>query len=369
MEPDRRSDRLDAVRGIAILLVLTGHYFAPAVARRLGLGDFAGMLWVGVDLFFVLSGFLLGGVLLKNRAADSYFLPFYGRRALRILPLYAVCVGLFMLTEDARTQSIWPLALFGQNIEWAINNQWGPLSIAPTWSLAVEEQFYLVLPLLIRYCPQRRLPMVLLALICAAPFVRLLLQSFGYSQATYYLMPARMDALFFGVLLAWAVAQPRSLNRRYLRIAAVAGGLGFLALLMAQLDPRSWWMSVVGYSVVAVFFSACFALLVTSRHFRHERIVGMLAPFGLGAYSIYLFHMPILIAITAYMGPSKTALASSTAIVLAVAWVCWRWIEKPCIAFGHRIFPYLYGSNSSFAFPSSGPSMHGPQKSGALVGG
>jgi peptidoglycan/LPS O-acetylase OafA/YrhL len=73
---ERRSDSLDAIRGIAILLIFAGHYFAPAIARNMpAVSQLSSMMWIGVDLFFILSGYLLGGLLMKHRDADCYYLP------------------------------------------------------------------------------------------------------------------------------------------------------------------------------------------------------------------------------------------------------------------------------------------------------
>ncbi len=126
MENDlHRSRRLDALRGVAILAVVTFHYGHGFVAARLpALSPLVNTLWVGVDLFFVLSGFLLGGILLRNREAPWYFSTFYGRRFLRIVPLYAVCVvGFFLLFRSS--QSPLPLIFFVQNIQWGIAGIFG----------------------------------------------------------------------------------------------------------------------------------------------------------------------------------------------------------------------------------------------------
>lgn len=109
----RRSEFLDAIRGIAILLVFATHYFGPAVSRNIpAIQHLSNMMWIGVDLFFILSGYLLGGLLLKHRMAGSYYLPFFGRRALRIVPLYLVCLFVFFGVPLAPTvEPIWPYAL------------------------------------------------------------------------------------------------------------------------------------------------------------------------------------------------------------------------------------------------------------------
>src|SRR5262249_49705078 len=154
------------VRGLAILLVLSWHYFAPLLqARESPVAAAFALAWTGVDCFFVLSGYLLGGILLDRRESANFYSAFYGRRVFRIVPMYAVLLATFAATH---ADSLLPYVTFTQNFVSAATNSWGPQWMAVTWSLAVEEQFYLVLPLLIQLVPPRRLPRVLLALIFAA---------------------------------------------------------------------------------------------------------------------------------------------------------------------------------------------------------
>ena len=339
----QRSTRLDAIRGVAILLILFGHYASEAVFRRLHLDHYSNMTWTGVDLFFILSGFLLGGIVLRNRESPHYFVPFYGRRMIRILPLYAVLVALFLLVWRS-AEPIAPLITFTQNIEWAWRANWGPETIAPTWSLAVEEQFYLVLPLLVRYAPRRALPWLLCVLIAIAPLVRAICLHFGYPFAAYYLMPSRMDSLFLGVLIAWAARQesvPWLFRPMVLRVIAGGSGAAIVALIFANLKAFDPVMAIAGYTTVAVCYGSLFALAVQLKEPDHPSIwLRPLALFGLCAYSLYLFHMPILVALSEEFGPSLPTIGSSFVIVCAIAWLARILIEKPCIALGHRLLKY-----------------------------
>src|SRR5579863_2282559 len=167
-----RVPSLDGIRGFAILLVMLWHgLFVPLsnlpnhpVAERLiGLGRLS---WSGVDLFFVLSGFLIGGILLDASASTSYFSTFYIRRAHRILPLYAAVVSCVLIAPRlfggwnhwASNQiSVGYYATFLQNFWMAKNNLFGSNVLGVTWSLAVEEQFYLSLPIAIRYLSRSQL--------------------------------------------------------------------------------------------------------------------------------------------------------------------------------------------------------------------
>lgn len=219
-----RQPGLDALRGVAISLVVAFHFLAEwpgaqanAVLRSAHYIAFVG--WSGVDLFFVLSGFLIGGILIDHRSSGSYFGPFYARRVLRILPLYLATLGLYALLYrfyDWRTAGlsgmfqlqlpVWSLLTFTQNIIPSLDGHWrGPGWLGVTWSLCVEEQFYLILPALIRFVPLRRVPVLCLAAIIIAPMFRISLLHFmpDNTLAPYALLPSRMDALFLGVLAAW----------------------------------------------------------------------------------------------------------------------------------------------------------------------
>src|SRR5260370_19570686 len=167
-----RIPELDGIRGIAIGMVLIAHCFAivsrPGSALAYALVPLR-LDWTGVDLFFVLSGFLIGGILLDARESSNYFRVFYTRRFFRIVPIYAVllvCAGFTIYLSDARifrryeemlTGRLpwWYFLTFAQNIGMSIHKVWGTFPLGVTWSLAVEEQFYLTLPLLIRFLDRR----------------------------------------------------------------------------------------------------------------------------------------------------------------------------------------------------------------------
>src|SRR5665213_604282 len=165
--PQRRIPELDGLRGMAILLVMVGHYFSvPGVgAVSLLNGYWFRLGWTGVDLFFVLSGFLIGGILLDARGSSNYFKTFYARRFFRIIPLYyawillyvvlAPVVRMFFSDRIGPVQrvdgSILAHLFFLQNFHEFLKSGASFWWFSSTWSLAVEEQFYLVAPLLVRY--------------------------------------------------------------------------------------------------------------------------------------------------------------------------------------------------------------------------
>ena len=207
LRPSGRSDALDAIRGIAIAQVVCWHFFAGALGNRsLVLGTLVSMTWSGVDLFFCLSGFLIAGIIIDQKNCKNFYSVFYARRACRIIPLYlAIIVGYLLYSNSF--DIVYYLS-FTQNVLWALQGKWGPSWTGVTWSLAVEEQFYLVLPLLIRLCRPRFQPIVFIGCIVLAPLCRqIAVWYFGNRYAAYLLLPCRMDALFSGVLVAWAIRQ------------------------------------------------------------------------------------------------------------------------------------------------------------------
>ena len=165
--------------------------------------------WSGVDLFFILSGFLIGRSLLFNKASRNYFKTFYARRIFRIFPAYYLALLLFFILLLSGLSASFPwlmqdpcplysYVLYIQNF-WMVNRSLGANWLAVTWSLAIEEQFYLILPLLIFVLNEKHLVRVLLVCIVLAPVCRYLLSGL----ASYVMLPAQMDSLFTGVLLAY----------------------------------------------------------------------------------------------------------------------------------------------------------------------
>jgi peptidoglycan/LPS O-acetylase OafA/YrhL len=330
-----RSNTLDTVRGLAIFMVVAFHYF-PNQVTNIG--------WTGVNLFFVLSGFLIGGILIDNRTSDTYYVTFYARRCFRIIPLYAINVLLFASIVGL-DQPLWHYAFFLQNFTWISEGTVMLGWMSPTWSLAAEEQFYLILPLLIRVAPPRSIPYVAGALALAAPVYRLFMTQFlgGDWPAATQLLPGCLDSLFLGVFAAWAVREPRILamlqrRRHWLWSLAGIGILGLVALFYDPPDPRSW-LSALWISWIAVTYALIF-LAVVIRRDNSGATRGPLCALGLGAYSIYLFHMPVALAAESLIPSKPLAHALALLIVGAGAIVCWYAIERPLISFARRRWRY-----------------------------
>ncbi len=251
----KRIPELDGLRGLAILLVLLGHFFGGAIAVGpdsiwVYVPISLRLTWSGVDLFFVLSGFLIGGILLDHRGAANYYKVFYLRRACRIFPLYYLTLFLFFalvafgasrispwlfdkplpslayLTFTQNVWSVWFVAHFGYPAFWP----------GVSWSLAVEEQFYVIISAVVRKWAES-LPGVLIGVIILAPLLRI----FCYltfplgSLINYLCLPMRADALLLGVLAAYALRRDRPRqwivshsNALMIALAVLGGGLVLL---------------------------------------------------------------------------------------------------------------------------------------------
>jgi peptidoglycan/LPS O-acetylase OafA/YrhL len=360
-----RVPELDGVRGLAILGVVVWHYVisplqgvygssAPFVLRALGLTG------SGVDLFFVLSGFLIGGLLLDHRQSPNYFQAFYIRRLCRIVPLYFVWLGLFYLlvkTGPALLASpvvgrifqqpfpVWSYLTFTQNLLMARAETLGPEWLGITWSLAVEEQFYLLLPLMVRFLAPRRLPVACALLVLAAPVHRAIADSRGAFGALV-LMPCRADALLLGVLCAYLLRRDagRGLvagSRWALYGIAVSASLACLAAL-------GYRQSAGFASLLAVLYAAVLLIAVTERRGPVTWLVRQrwLRGLGLLAYGVYLIHQAVNgLAHGMILGrppgvstiPEVAVTLVAFAATLAFAAFFWRQLEKPFIQWGHSV--------------------------------
>ncbi len=367
----RRVAELDGLRGVAVLLVIVFHYVSSVLPRR---GELSGAraalswTWSGVDLFFVLSGFLIGGILIENRGSPRYYRTFYRRRACRIVPVYLLVVaaafsfpalaarGLAPPVPFRTLLPAWTYLTFTQNIFMSYYNGFGSQFLLATWSLAVEEQFYLVMPLVVRLVPPRRLPWVLMAGIAAAPVLRLWfdLQETGTAPlSVYLLMPSRADALLLGVLAAWAWRYDAF--RAFVRDAGawMLLPVGLSAAAVAVLahgdaDPIAPGVAHGGLSWLAVGY--VFVLLLAVSQARVARVLRWraLGLLGLVSYTAYLVHFPVLRIVhfvlrgdsPSLAGPAAQAATGAALVVtLALAALSWVVLEKPILRWAHRV-PY-----------------------------
>ncbi|HMK23168.1 MAG TPA: acyltransferase [Terriglobales bacterium] len=371
-----RVPALDGLRGLAIALVLLRHAVfgvssvegieshSPIISTLIACGQ---LTWSGVDLFFVLSGFLIGGILLDVRNSPRYYETFYIRRAYRILPLYYVVIGLSLLPRLLAELSLgraahitplpfpwWAYATFTQNFWMAHAGLFGPSGIGITWSLAIEAQFYLTIPLVIRKIRARNLVMVLLVVAACAPWLRVLLHSsMAYpGLASYVLTPTRADALTLGVLTALLVRIPVFWNslqshQPTLWSVTVLFFLGIAYMTWQRYDALSYPMTTWGFSWLAAFYTCVLLIVISSADGAVSRILQnhWLRRLGAIAYCSYLVHVAFMNAIRhplkAYFPQYPVAAwlmggIVGTALTLTVASLSNKYFEKPLLKRAHE---------------------------------
>ena len=380
-----RIPELDGLRGLAILLVILCHYVGNPNHAPLGFWIHRFLIaftvgWSGVDLFFVLSGFLIGGILLDARNSPHYFRAFYMRRVFRILPIYYLWTFLFAVTIMVAILSfpgrlgvtsgdllrVPVQLLFLQNVFIGMPHfTWTWFVV--TWSLAIEEQFYLLAPPLIRFFSLRRFVIALTAAIVLAPVLRFLLFRY-WAPGTYlcaYLMPCRADSLSCGMLLAVAWREPwfrefiRNRAELLQRLLLVLF-LGLGGLLWWLVHPINWITVTIGYTWLALFYSALLLTVVSQSSgwltaVTRWRFLGWL---GGISYCVYLIHDAFNFFAHMIFFHSEpqlytlTHLAVSVLALLAtfgVASLSWRFFEKPLIHRGHN---YSYGEGAVESTPA-----------------
>jgi peptidoglycan/LPS O-acetylase OafA/YrhL len=330
----RHIPELDGVRGIAILLVLICHFgylFPPPIGNWLSLG------WVGVDLFFVLSGFLITRILVAARGQEGYFRNFYLRRAIRIFPLYFLFVGIYffallpaahrhgLLLGRHGSDQLWYWTYLGN---WHIGSEHSTLT--HLWSLGIEEQFYLVWPLVIWLVPRRWIAGLCGALVAISLVTRVaVVWHYGLGREASFFTVCRMEGIALGALLA---AGFRIRGPRRLLVLAVT----VLPILLAMSGPNGFGMTVFGVTAIAVLFAVVLQAVIeeSSDGTLRSRILrnGILTSLGKYSYSIYLFHILLLTAAVRLhesRGWSATLLfAGGLSGSYLMGWVSWQLFES-----------------------------------------
>jgi peptidoglycan/LPS O-acetylase OafA/YrhL len=323
---------LDGLRGVAILLVMLFHAqvpFAKECAGPLCAADRAALAlcrsgWCGVDLFFVLSGFLITGILLDARpergagTVTRYFSSFYARRTLRIFPLHYALLALFFLVVPALPHAgsgviareigeyaqiapdqWWFWAYLG-NIYFASHGFAGHGIPDVLWSLAIEEQFYVAWPVAVLLLPRRALAWTCAALATLAIAFRLAMAARGMDPtAVFLLTPGRIDGLAIGALVA-IVARSQAADVVLARsgIAMVVIGalpLAWSAATAGPLDEYSGHMQSFGFTALALVGGGVVAFVVADPGSAAARLLSMapLRILGKYAFALYLFHLSI----------------------------------------------------------------------------
>ncbi|WP_034816348.1 acyltransferase [Ensifer sp. BR816] len=359
-----RDRQLDGLRAVAVSMVLYGHFFAAD-----------GSYWghIGVRLFFVLSGFLITRLLLEARADSSFeravaLKSFYARRALRIFPPYFAVLGFVWLTglESSREVLAWH-ALYLSNFWYALQNAWTPWVLCHTWSLSIEEQFYIAWPLVMLLAPRRSIPAICLGVIAFSLAYRFYWPLTGTpSLGRDLLPPASMDALAVGALLAdnrsMGVTWPRSIERSWMPLLAVS-----LILLWFRPTPKPPLLEWLAWMGLEVFPLLPLALLVGSCSRGIGGAFGRLfecAPMtalGRISYGVYLYHAIVLALVVQAQpfipvnvleqGPGRFLVAGLGTLILAS--ISWFAFEQPLNAL-KRHFPYVRRTGARIALANAG---------------
>lgn len=366
---------LDGLRGLAIAQILVYHYFtvllanAPAQSVLAYAQAASKFCWAGVDLFFVISGFLVTTVLRRDLMGQRPAMAFYTRRAFRILPLYFLSLGIAgLLAQSSWAPPVltvdnypwWSYFLLLQNFELAATGSFGGLWLAPTWSLAIEEQFYLILPVMFLFARQRTLLVVCCVLILAAPMLRAVHEF----PASYSLPYCRADGLFFGVLLALAWESSRAREFIYCHPNLLAATTAIASIAFAACALRfSSAGGVLNHLVFSIFFGLLLLTLLTRIWMPLNAIFRTRALTWLGerSYPLYLMHFGVLaLSFAAFEAPLQLDSARSWSIMalalvasLAVSDVLHRVIEKPMIRRGRALSKRLSAPDSVATSPQS----------------
>jgi peptidoglycan/LPS O-acetylase OafA/YrhL len=353
---------LDAIRGLAIVVVTLyrfgGGSDGPASAAVLPLIDLGSR---GVDLFFVLSGFLITGILYDAKGREGYFRNFYARRTLRIFPLYYGALVVTLLVLPLVSTSLasvcqpaierqWWLWLYGANIVQSLEGAWnlGPLN--HFWSLAIEEHFYFVWPLIIFACSRIAAMRVCGCLIAASVLARAgWLATGGNDVAAEVFTLLRLDGLLIGAWLALVARSPGGLGwlTQLAKPAIVLSGVAAIAawLLHKRLLglPEFAWAALCGSALVLIVAAGQTSLRA---RFGNSQTLQF---FGKYSYAMYVFQLPLIFVVAPLVtAPGLARLLTSPwlgqaaycglmfGLTTLLALASWHLFEKHCLKLKHR---------------------------------
>jgi len=351
-EPGAHFKTLDGLRGLAILLVLFIHFFKFIPG------------WLGVDLFFVLSGFLITGILIDSKNSANYYPNFIINRVLRIFPLYFLFLFLFFIIipliagktfiyhNQYYFDNQWWFWTYLQNWLFVANEGYESNRILTHfWSLAIEEQFYLVWPLFVWLLSSKKLLKFSIFIIILSIITRIAYFLYGYSWLATDTTITRLDTLCLGAVIAILIRE-HNLKLWLEKYSRLIFKVSLPIVLLLLLMDHSWFrpegpiMRTIGLTIVAIMF-ACLLIIslsdnpksFASRFFSSR----FLTFFGKYSYSMYVFHFPLLFFfvpqtknfINRFEGSGITSffVAGILGIMLTVliSLLTWHIIEKPIL--------------------------------------
>jgi peptidoglycan/LPS O-acetylase OafA/YrhL len=358
MKNAARVPELDGLRGIAILAVMLYH-FTPLTGPLRILAPVFRTGWIGVDLFFVLSGYLIAGILLDSVGRRHYYRNFIIRRCLRIFPLYYACLVLYAFVSSYPYPA-GELRQFAESAKWYAGylgnfrvfaeNRWpAKTMLTPLWSLQIEEQFYLAFPLLVWALKRRALAWALASAAALALVLRVVfaLAMPANIHGTYVLPFCRMDALALGGLIAVAMREwPEALKNPWIPWVAALGGAGFVAICRFEsITPWTTAMRTVGFTALDAACAGLVAVLVGPKPrpltavFRTRVLVWV----GTVSYGLYLLHIPSPMVAHRLLDPwvkirvgGSLDMFFSFATAFLAAWISWTVFESPILKLKDR---------------------------------
>src|SRR5450432_1520093 len=349
-----RVPEIDGLRALAALSVFAHHVFgSPAIVRVTGAG------WIGVDLFFVISGYLITTILLGMRDVPHYFKTFYMRRTLRILPPYyaffLLCFGFAIVFARwgnyHLSAKLWlAYALYGTSL--IVTQHWygGAVSRLPppvraievTWSLSIEELFYLLWAPAVRFLTRQQLRVLVLVIIFLAPVVRWYVHAPG-ERMEYFFFPARIDTLAFGALLALFGDRVRlSPVRGWIVLLSLAISASFLLLIYAP--EYNQFFAVFGYTVIGLSMALLLAYVLARASTRNWLCRFLRSPalvkLGSISYMFYLLHLFVImsfrllfanILVDHWAWNRTLQLVASLAVTVLASALSWKFFESPIL--------------------------------------
>ncbi len=347
---------LEGIRGLGFLFVFIAHYLPPDRLTSEGTFPFRVLIgmeevaYFGIPMFFVLSGYLIGGILFSTRNREGFFKVYYGHRVLRILPVYYLSLAVIACVDTFLRFHLdfhfWSYFLFIQNLLPVHQGQSAPLLTIHFWTLATEEQFYLLWPLAVWFFPQRRrLCVIAGALILLIFGIRFASSHFVSSPSILeYWSIARADGILFGVLLALVFNHSMVAKiKPYAKWIALFGIL--VVALWASWRGEQWPKSFPGAELLIpwINFSAVaivIAVMEEGSWFNRLCSQAWLCWLGKRSYSLYIFHLiyarMFVRSLTPFLSqriPHTLAVLLSTAIAffltLLLSVLSYRIIEKP----------------------------------------
>lgn len=342
---------LDGLRGIAILLAALTHWYLPPISTPTHAERVVGYLFVysgyaGVILFFSLSGYLITRLLILAQPSEHYYRDFYARRALRLLPAYYLVIGLVILmaprhTADAILTHWKSVFFYTSNITIAISGFAAFPGVAHIWSLALEEQFYLFWPFLVKHL--RPLGPYTIALAVIGVAIRSYLMFHTSVFYVGYVLPfSQLDSLCLGAFLALI---PMSTLRRFRDLWLLLAMLGVLIYVSRLFLHPVRWTPAHGAALGRVWLAVAAGCLVAhSLLCRGLYVWRPLRYLGRHAYAIYLVNLPLRPALDAVLGSRIYSWPCSQLIYIAISLaldvVCaaliWRYVEAPALRFRTR---------------------------------